>query len=73
MKTRRDILTDAHRVRYEIRLHFNTVRWFNENRLKPGEEPIDPDPDGFMAKAAAALDDLFAREGYDASAAPTRE
>ncbi len=48
--------------REEIRLHFNSVAYWNENVRKPDEPEIDPDPDGTMKDIDRAYTELLDRE-----------
>lgn len=58
--TRDDLIRRAREQREEIRLFFNTAdHW---NRTHPDEEPIDPDPDGQLARIAAGIDVMLAKE-----------
>ena len=51
-----EIIQKAIRIREEIEQIFtDTISW-NNNARKEGEPPIDPDPDGKLAKMASALD-----------------
>jgi len=59
MKTKSEIITEARRQKDEIVLYFNDVRHWNNSVRKPHEQPIEPDPDGEIAKIQRALDSFL--------------
>ena len=59
--SRQVLIARAEMLRREIAQNaIDVVSW---NHQHPSEAPIDPDPDGQLAKIAAGLDDLLTREG----------
>lgn len=49
--TRQTLIKDAVRQMLEIEDLFNTADYWNRNVRKADEDPINPDPDGELAKA----------------------
>jgi len=60
VKTRDELIDDLRKLREEIRLTFDTAAHWN--RTHPGEEPIDPDPDGELRDIADQIDDILATD-----------
>ncbi len=60
MKTRDQIIAKAGRLCREISQTFQDVQHWNN--IHPDEEPINPDPDGFLAHMLEILDGVLARE-----------
>lgn len=63
--SRAGLLRRAERLRDEIALTFSTADHWNRSVRKPGEEPIDPDPDGALMRYLCALSHLLEREMVD--------
>jgi hypothetical protein len=47
---RAELVDRAHRIKWEIIQYFRDIAYWNRHILPPGEPPIDPDPDGEMAR-----------------------
>ena len=65
MKTdekRARLIRRARALRAEIEQVFTDCASWNDNHRKPGEPPIDADPDGSLRRMADALDRLLAME-----------
>lgn len=60
VQTREQLVARMRKLRQDIAAIFDDAEHWN--RLHPDEEPIDPDPDGLLARIAAALDASLARE-----------
>lgn len=60
--TREEILTNAERICAEIDKIFADAEHWNNNVRKPDEEPINPDPDGRLAKMRAGYGQMLMRE-----------
>lgn len=56
MKERLKFIERAQAQRDEIVQYFNDIEHWNNSVRKPHEKPIDPDPDGQIAKLERALD-----------------
>ena len=67
VKTRQQIVDESARILREIDQIFVDCASWNENTRKPGEERIDPDPDGFLRRAKAALERTLASEAQRGS------
>jgi hypothetical protein len=57
---RNRLIERALKMKREIEIDLNTVRYWNERVRKPGEQEIDPDPHGEYAAALAWLNKLIA-------------
>lgn len=56
---RQKLLDEAKRQTANLTQYFNDVAHWNDCVRKPDELPIDPDPDGKMAKIKTALDRMI--------------
>lgn len=59
-QTREQLVARMRKLRQDIAAIFDDAAYWN--RVHPDEEPIDPDPDGLMARIATALDASLAGE-----------
>lgn len=62
MKTRKQMIRDARRIRGEIAQIFADAAHWNTCMRKPDEPPLDPDRDGLLARIAKDLDAFLKRE-----------
>jgi hypothetical protein len=60
--TREQLIDRAKRIRASIEQIFTDAKYWNEHVRTPFQEPIDPDPDGELAKWAKAIDGMLAKE-----------
>jgi hypothetical protein len=60
--TRQQLIDGAGRIRADIEQIFTDADSWNQNHRPEGESPIDPDPDGELAKCAKAIDGMLAKE-----------
>jgi hypothetical protein len=62
MKTRKEIIDEAVRIRTEInQISVDADHW-NHSVRKPHEDKINPDPNGEMAELAVAIDKMLDNE-----------
>lgn len=61
-KSRKEIVDEARRIRKEISQIFIDVAHWNNNVRTAFEQPVDPDPDGQLARIAASIDRTLAIE-----------
>jgi hypothetical protein len=59
---RLQLVSRARLIRVSIDAHLVSVKCWNETIRRPDEAPIDPDPDGTLARMAAALDRVLVSE-----------
>lgn len=62
MKTRLQIVNEAKRIRAECVQIFNDAEYWNNTVRKPGMAPIDPDPDGQLARTIRGIDAMLENE-----------
>lgn len=60
--TRAQIVANARVLRAEIEQIFIDLSHWNDSVRKPGEEPVDPDPDGKLRRIADVIDRMLANE-----------
>lgn len=67
MITRNQLIENARKNRNEIAQLFTDAAYWNNHVRPPGVAAINPDPDGQLARIAAAYDAMLSREipGYE--------
>jgi hypothetical protein len=61
---REDFLVRARHIKADCEQILTDCASWNENGRKPGEEPIEPDPDGSLRSAIAYCDGILNGEVY---------
>lgn len=54
--TRKQMLAEAERIKAKVEQIFIDIAYWNNHTRKPGEDIIDPDPDGQLKRLAAQME-----------------